>query len=127
ATQLASCLVIMPQRSSHQRACIRIVHVFESASTLINQDRLGRVAVTNLKERRLPTAVGDLPPSQDYGDPRKIALPWKKTVTAVIRVRSSSLKHSGNFGVKTNQEQKTMKRNLLTLTVAGAIALGGFI
>jgi hypothetical protein len=34
SNQLASCAVIMCERTLHQRASIRIIHVFETASTL---------------------------------------------------------------------------------------------
>jgi hypothetical protein len=43
--QRASCLIIILKRSLNQRACVRIIHVIESAST-INHDPLGCALVT---------------------------------------------------------------------------------
>jgi hypothetical protein len=110
ANQFTSGIVIMAERSRNQEAFISRVHVAEVASTLLTK--------TSPRTLRLQNSV--------------IAQAWhidpeEKNVTAVTSGRSSAMKEAQMALPKQqNRQEQTMKQNLLALTAAAAIALGGF-
>jgi len=103
ANQFASRIIVMPQRSFHQRACIRIIHVFEIASTL--------PTMTGLRALRLQS----MPPLDRQ----------EKIVTDDVSLRSLIVKEARKRLAK-HQTKQNMKRNVLTLAAVSTITLGGF-
>jgi hypothetical protein len=78
--QCPSRLIIMLERSFNQRACIRIIHVVESASTPLAMT--GRSALRLQfchKERRFPSRRADLVSCapKRVRRQREIAFPWQ--------------------------------------------------
>jgi Spy/CpxP family protein refolding chaperone len=121
--QRPSCLIIMPKRSLNQRACVRIIHVVENASTPLTMTDGDTLWLQFVCRGACAKHLSLIAAGARRGE-RRYTAGQKNFVTAGAHVRSSSLKARR---AHSKQQTLTMKRNLLTVVVAGAIALGGFV